>query len=171
MNTPTGTARSAYLRSVSSTLTDVALTITPDKVATGGGLQFSAAGRSVTGGGEYRAKLVLRNDARAHISLVRNSATGAETTIRSAVLVPGLTYAAGTPVRVRVQVNGVSPTTIRARAWSDGTPEPANWTVSATDSTAALQVPGSLGLVTYLSSSATNGPLTLAVDDLIAVQP
>ena len=40
-----------------------------------------------------------------------------------------------------------------------------------TDTTPALQAPGSIGLYSYLSSSATNAPLMLLVDDLVARVP
>lgn len=166
-----GSGRTAYLRSVSSSASDLTLTLSPDKLTTGGGLYVSVAGRWVSGAGEYRAKARLRSDGRVELSLVRTTATGAETTLRSAVVVPQATYSAGGTISVRVQVTGTSPTTIRARAWMSGTAEPTTWLVTTTDSTAALQVPGGVGLMAYLSSSATNAPITLAVDDVIAVRP
>lgn len=166
----TGATRTATLRSVSRTSTDLVMTLSPDKLTTGGGLYANGIGRWVSGGGEYRAKLVLRSDGRAALSLVRTTATGAETTIASSVVVPNLTYAAGTSVKLRLQVTGTSPTTIRARAWSAAS-EPSTWQVSTTDSTAALQAPGGVGIAGYLSSSATNAPITLAVDDLVATVP
>ena len=49
--------------------------------------------------------------------------------------------------------------------------EPTDWLVSTTDPTAGLQVAGGLGISTYYSSTATNAPLVLAVDDLQAVVP
>lgn len=76
----------------------------------------------------------------------------------------GITATAGTTVTARVQVTGTSPTTIRAKAWT-GSTEP-DWQVTATDSTAGLQTAGGIALGTYLSSSATNGPLTLRWDSL-----
>jgi hypothetical protein len=71
-------------------------------------------------------------------------------------------------VRVRVQVQGTNPSVLRVRAWLVGSAEPAGWQATANDSTAALQAAGSLRLSTYLSSSATNGPVAVAYDDLIA---
>ncbi|MCU0263746.1 MAG: PKD domain-containing protein [Candidatus Nanopelagicales bacterium] len=164
-------SRTAYLRSVSSSATQLALSLSPDKVTTGGGLYISVAGRAVVGQGEYRAKLRLRSDARADLTLIRTSATGVETTIGTAVLVPNLTYAAGSTVHMRLEVAGTNPTTIRARAWDSAATEPTTWLRTATDTTAGLQVPGSIGLTSYYSSSATNAPLVLAVDDVSAVVP
>ena len=102
---------------------------------------------------------------------MRTSATGAETTIRTSAVVPSLTYTAGSSVRVRLEVTGTSPTTIRARAWAGTAAEPTDWLVSTTDTTAAMQVPGAIGINSYYSSTATNAPLVLSVDDLTAVVP
>ena len=77
----------------------------------------------------------------------------------------GLSFAAGDTFLLRVQAEGASPTTIRARAWEQGTAEPASWQATATDTTAGLQQAGSVGIRTVnLSSTAT----TLRFDDLAA---
>ncbi len=80
--------------------------------------------------------------------------------------VAGLTVSAGDLVNVRTQAFGTSPTTLRVKVWAVGGEEPANWTASVSDSTAALQVAGGLGLRTYLSGSATNAPVLGLFDDL-----
>jgi PKD repeat protein len=166
-----GGGRNAYLRAVSSSTTGIVLTLSLDKLTTGSGLYVSAAGRAATGVGEYRAKLRFGSNGQADLSLIRTSSTGAETTIRTAVVVPNLTYAAGTSVRLRTEVIGTSPTTIRARAWRADSAEPASWLVTTTDATAGLQAPGAIGINSYYSSGATNAPLVLSVDDLQAVVP
>jgi hypothetical protein len=51
--------------------------------------------------------------------------------------------------------------------WVDGTAEPTAWTVSTTDNTAGVQTAGSAGLDTWLSSTATNAPVTLSIDDFV----
>ena len=91
-----------------------------------------------------------------------------ETSVGSDVLVANVTLAAGDFIRVRAKVTGASPTTIRVRAWADGTAEPTTWTYTGTDSVAALQAPGGVGLQAYLSSSTTNAPVLVTVDDLRA---
>ena len=60
---------------------------------------------------------------------------------------------------------------IRAKAWAVGSPEPLAWAPSATDSTTGLQAPGAIGVVPYLSASATNAPITLSFDGLVATAP
>ena len=89
-------------------------------------------------------------------------------TTLTAADVAGAELRAGTKLSLRLQVTGTSPTTIRAKVWADGTTEPATWQLSTTDSTAALQVPGSIGLHSYLSGSSTNVPSYVSFDDLWA---
>ncbi len=171
MSHTAGGGRNAYLRAVSSANTRLVMTLSPDKLATGSGLYSSIVGRAVTGAGEYRAKARLRSDGRIELSLIRTSATGTETTIRAAALVPNLTYTPASSFRVRMEVTGTSPTTVRARAWDAAAAEPTDWLVSTTDSTAGMQVAGAIGINSYYSSTATNAPLVLSVDDLAAVVP
>ena len=45
------------------------------------------------------------------------------------------------------------------------------WATSATDSTTGLQAPGAIGVVPHLSASATNAPITLSFDGLVATAP
>ncbi|MFD5277952.1 PKD domain-containing protein [Pseudarthrobacter sp. NPDC058362] len=161
---------SAYLGSVSSSATDVYLVLATDKPATGSGIYTSVIGRRVPGSGEYRAKLQLTSTGSVNLSLVRATSSGAETTLTGGT-VAGLNYAVGDRLGIRLQVTGTSPTTVRARVWELGTAEPAMWQRTVTDSTAVLQVPGSVGIMTYLSGSATNAPLTVLIDDLRAAAP
>jgi hypothetical protein len=49
-------------------------------------------------------------------------------------------------VMLRVELAGVNPTAVRARAWLDGTPEPSTWLLNTTDSTSTEQKPGMIGV-------------------------
>ena len=95
-------------------------------------------------------------------------ANGTETALSPLTTVAGLTYNTTNGVRIRVQATGTNPTMLRTRVWPGGTAEPSTWNATATDSTAALQVAGGLGLTSYLSSSATNAPVSARFDDLSA---
>ena len=161
-----GSGRNVHLSGVTPSSTDMVFTMSVDKAVTGGGLYVSPIGRRVVGVGEYRAKIRLLSNGQVHLTLVRTNSTGAETTIRQQVTVAGLTVMAGTQVRVRLQVTGAGPTTVRARVWAVGTAEPTAWAASVTDATAGMQVGGSVGFNTYLSGSATNAPLTVRFDDV-----
>ena len=79
----------------------------------------------------------------------------------------GLTHTAGAFIRLRAQVSGTNPTTIRIRAWADGTTEPTTWQYTATNSVAALQAAGGVGLQAYLSSATTNAPVLVTFDDFL----
>jgi PKD repeat protein len=151
----------AALGAVSSTATDLHVTTTPS-VAPGGTLQITASGR-VVGAADYGGLLKLYSD-----GSVQLYATRTGTAIGGGV-VSGVTWSAGVPMHVRVQVTGTSPTVVRARTWRDGTPEPSAWTASASDATAALQAAGGLKLNAYLSGAAPTST-TLLWDDLAATR-
>lgn len=91
--------------------------------------------------------------------------------LAAAKTISGLALGVGDRLNVRVLVTGSSPTTIQVKAWKDGTTGPAAWSRTATDSFAGLQVAGSTGLRSYLSSSATNAPVTVRVDNWLAAVP
>ena len=82
---------------------------------------------------------------------------GTETALKT-VVVPGVTYTPGMVLNVRLQVTGTSPTTLSSMVWANGTTQPATWQATTTDSTSILQVAGAVGLLAYLSGSATNAP-------------
>lgn len=95
------------------------------------------------------------------VNLVESSLTGRA--------VAGLTYAPGSRLVMRIVIDGAGPTSLRGRIWAAGTPEPSTWTIVASDSEPGLQAAGPVGLRVYTSSTATNGPVTVAVDDFKAV--
>ena len=96
---------------------------------------------------------------------ISRTVNGTSTVMRQLNLA-GVTYAAGDTIRVRFQVTGNGTTTLNAKAWKVGTAEPAAAQATATDSTAALQAAGSFQIVSYLSASSTNAPVTVSVDNL-----
>ena len=80
---------------------------------------------------------------------------------------PGVTYTAAMPLKVRLQVTGTAPTTIRVKVWPASGTEPTSWFETTTDTT-ALQSTGTIALTSYLSSSATNAPLIARFTNLTA---
>ena len=64
------------------------------------------------------------------------------------------TYTAGTPLNVHVQVFGTGTTQVRASVWTTGT-EPATFQMSRTDTTAALQALGAVGLNAHRPTGTT----------------
>jgi hypothetical protein len=77
-------------------------------------------------------------------------------TVLQAMQVPGIVRAAGDAFELKVSVTGVSPTTITAKLWRVGAAEPASPQLTVTDSTAALQGAGYVGLHGNRSGSATS---------------
>jgi PKD repeat protein len=166
-----GTTRTAYLASVSAPAADAVVSFGLDKLPTGSGAYLTTYPRRITGQGTYSAEARVTSTGAVSLELSRTNSTGAETVIQAATTIAGLTYAVGDKLTVRVQAVGSSPTTVRAKVWKTGTTEPTGWQRSVTDSTAGLQAAGHVGFSSYLSSSATNGPITVAVDSLIVTAP
>jgi hypothetical protein len=87
------------------------------------------------------------------------------------VLVPGVTHTAGATLMVHGQMVGTNPTTIRVNVWPQGQPEPAGWAYSVTDSAAALQTAGAVGLRALLSSAGSNAPVVFTIDNYLVTSP
>ncbi|GAB2849821.1 PKD domain-containing protein [Microbacterium insulae] len=153
-----GSTLTATLPAVDSTAVDARATLSFDRIPNRS-LTFTTAARQV-GSNAYAARTVVNANGTFTVHAMRDGTALAGGTV------PGATLTPGAKLRLRVQVEGTSPTTIRARAWLDGAAEPTSWTATATDSTAALQQPGGLRFTSYLSSSATNGPVIVSVDDV-----
>jgi hypothetical protein len=63
-------------------------------------------------------------------------------------------------------VTGSNATTLRAKVWNSASAQPDNWLATGTDSSAALQAAGSIGLKPYLSGQATNAPVVVTYSGL-----
>jgi PKD repeat protein len=165
---PVGRTVTAKLTAVQNQDTDLTTQVWSDDAITGGGVFVSPIVRSSTGG-DYRARVKLLATGAVQTSLtVVVGAT--ETALTSTVTVPGMTLTPGTKLQIRAQASGSAPTTLRYRVWLDGTAEPSTWQQSVTDSTTGLQAAGSVGLLAYVSSSAT-APAVLHFDNFAAVRP
>lgn len=156
-----GERANAYLTGAASVDSDLTVTMGVEQAVTGGGIYLSAIGRRVDGN-DYRARAKLQQSGAVQVQLTRGG-TGLKY-----FTIPGLSYAPGDQLKLRLQVTGSSPTTLNAMVWKLGDAVPVAWQVSATDSTAALQQAGSIGLSVYVSGSATVSPVTATFDDLVA---
>ncbi|MFI7589619.1 PKD domain-containing protein [Spongisporangium articulatum] len=159
----------ASLNGVSQTSTDTLVTFSSDKVVSGNGAYVWVTGRKV-GTNEYRGRARLLSSGGVAVQVSR-TANGAETAIGSETTVAGLTYAAGTQLNMRLQVDGTGTTTLRFRVWRADQTEPTTWQKTGTDTTAALQAAGGVGFNTYLSGSSTSAPVTISFDDLAVTKP
>jgi hypothetical protein len=86
---------------------------------------------------------VVQGAGRSHIFLraQRNEGTNLGSDVDT-----GVPASEGATIYLRVEFAGVNPTAIRARAWPAGTPEPTTWPLNVTDSTAAEQTGGMVGV-------------------------
>jgi hypothetical protein len=170
MRLTAGANRAAALTPVLARDVDVSFRVATDKVAAGAPVYVYSAARRISASSAYWLKLTLGTDGSVWLHASRHVAN-TEQGIGSAVRVSGLTHKAGTFIRLRSQVTGASPTTIRLRAWADGEAEPTGWIYTATDSTTALQVAGAVDVRAYLGSKASNAPLNVRFDDYLVTSP
>lgn len=159
-----GQTRSNLLTGVAAQDVDARVALSSDVVANGGGLHLNYLVRKTTAG-DYRLKLRISSAGAVTVSLAKVVGT-AETLIVNRTL-SGYTHTAGAKLQLRLQaVTEGAGTALRGKVWADGTAEPTDWFVSVTDAQAELQGTGQIGILSYLSGSATNVPVTVSVDDI-----
>lgn len=163
---PRGTTRTARPTDVLLTDATVEADLRIGTAPSGSGTYVSLLGRD-SGSQSYRAKLTFRAGGSTALAITRNAA-GTDTAL-AAVTLPG-SVPAGSLLRVRFDLSGTAPTTLRASAWPVAAAEPAGWMLTATDATAALQPAGGVGLDAYVSSTATASQ-TVQVDRVAVVRP
>lgn len=161
--TAVNTAGNARLNAVSSQSFDITTRVSIDQAPVGSGVWLNVAGRSVNSGNEYRARVRFASNG-VHLALTKIT-TGSSASFLVADTTTGLTATPGQWYRVRVNAFGSNPTTIRAKVWLDGQPEPNTWLVTTTDSTAALQASGNPAVSTWMQGT-TPLPLNFRFDDL-----
>jgi hypothetical protein len=156
-----GRGASARLSDVSTANGDLVTALSVQEPLSGGGTYVSLQGR-VVGNSDYRATLRFRSDGKVALYLGRR-VDGREHTI-SGTYVPGLASRAGTSVNLRLSVTGTNPTRLAAKAWPTSGKEPSDWQLSTKDGSTRLQRAGTVGLVTYLSSSASRHQVVTVAD-------
>ncbi len=153
-----GVTRSAYLGATLRDSSDTTLSFSSDKAADSAPTYLSVIGRRVSSTADYRTEIKINTNGTLAVSI------GALQGLTTAVNIGGGTktlpgpVTAGTVVKVRMQTFGTSPTTVQAKVWLASASEPTDWTVTTTDTYAALQAPGGIGFRANLSGSATNAP-------------
>ena len=156
-----GQTNAAMLPGVGSTDSDLQTTFSTDKVPNGSGIYLDLIGRRTGINLQYGARLMVRSDGQVGVWLTALNGTTSLVTLKPQIIAPGVSTANSGQVKVRLQVTGTSPTSVRAKVWPAAGTEPAAWQLNTTDSFAGLQSAGYVGISPYLSSSATNGPVTL----------
>lgn len=161
-----GKEPATFLPAVTALDLDVTVDFVVPNGIDGNGTYYRSTPRFISGKGNYRATVRAKTGSVFTMTLSVYPTGGTEKMLGSVDL--PFSAAPGTVVRVRGQVVGQNPTTLRGSAWRADEPEPSTWVLVATDDTPVLQAPGSPGMMVYVSSSATGGPFTLEFDNLVA---
>jgi len=161
-----GQTRQVFLNSVSKRDTDTTATVRLGAAPGGSGAYASLVARHVAPTVEYRGTARVRASGAVSVLIYRMNGSQPETIIGQEVSVPGLSAAPGATLSLRLRAAGASPTTLSLTVWQSGSTEPSPQ-VTASDSTAALQVPGVPGITAALSSTSGSTVVRFSFDDLV----
>lgn len=169
---PKGVGTSAFA-SLSPTVRDVELAVTwRSNWRPTGGIFLTLRARNNAGQADYLATLTWRPDTEATgLSVTVPNPDGGKGIATSIPL--GAQLVDPAPARVRFQIVGSNPTTLRAKVWSLSQSEPAAWTIEIENSEPRVQGPGSFGLEAYLSGLANvdagKVPAQITIDHFEAI--
>jgi hypothetical protein len=164
ISVPAGQARQIELRSINASRLSVVVTVDTNRLPTGGSHLIFVVARRRDAATMYRARLRLAPNGSVHAGVEVNG------TLLDEEPVGGLSHTPGTPLRLRAQVTGTNPTTIRVKAWKANSSEPSAFALTVTDNTSGLQQGGAVGLGAR-STETVGGPVAVTFDDLSAVSP
>ena len=160
---PNGATDAATLNSVSQQNVNMLVDVRPDQLAAGSGLYSTLVARRI-GTSDYRLTARLMPGGVVHLTLAK-VVNGTLTTFGEQNI-SGLTYTAGDVLRIRfTALTAGASTALSGTIWKSSGPEPAAPQVTATDSTAGLQAPGAVGLITHSGPTGT-APITATYDNL-----
>jgi parallel beta-helix repeat protein len=162
-----GSVRSATLPQVSLRDVSVRFRMLTNRLANGDGTFVYATARITADGSQYRLGVHVKPGGHVNVLVVR-MLHGHRTTIGSESPVSGVLATTSRFLWLRVQVEGTAPTTLRVKAWTGGSSEPATWTKTVKDFGTGLGSAGAVGVRAVLSTSTTNVPVRVLVDDLVA---
>jgi PKD repeat protein len=148
-----GNNTGAFLGGVAQTSADVRTSFRLSSTPTGSGTFVYVSGRRIAADKDYRLRVRVAPNGQVWLALSRVS--GTESWPGGETVVPGLVHAPGSVLNVRLQVSGTGATDIRGTVWADGSPEPVVPQLTRTDTTAALQVAGGVGLAAYRPTATT----------------
>ena len=162
--TAVNTAGTARLLSTPLADADVQVRVATDQVPVGSGYWLNVVGRSVSSANEYRTR--VRFSSTGLFVGAYRVVNGGSSSVIGAEVPTGLVATPGQFYRIRMNVSGTNPTTIKIKVWLDGATEPTNWLVTQTDFSASIQAPGTVGLTTWMQGT-TLLPLVFSFDDLV----
>lgn len=129
--------------------TDTRVSFSTDQTAAGDSFLVNVLARWLGTSDFYSARAELDAAQGITLSLRRSTTAGGDTTLGS--FTTPLTHSTGTSYTVRLRVLG---TTLWAKLWTTGSPEPSDWQLTADDS--ALTAAGSVGVRSMARSATTN---------------
>ena len=162
--TAVNTSGTARLLSTPLADADVQVRVAADQTPVGSGYWLNVVGRSVSSANEYRAR--VRFSSTGLFVGAYRVVNGGSSSVMGTEVSTGLAVTPGQFYRVRMNVSGTNPTTIKIKVWLDGATEPASWLVTQTDSSASIQAQGTVGLTTWIQGT-TPLPLIFTFDDLV----
>lgn len=154
-----GNTREARLAGVSGTNSVVDVEIASNVASAGGTTSVTVIGRQV-GNSVYSARVRFEPAGVIRLYIMRD-----ETLLGGAIYTAPDAYVAGSPLKLRLSVTGTNPTTIAAKLWPAASAEPATWQLSATDTTAAMQAAGAVGVKVAVSSASTVPSTAISIDE------
>ncbi len=154
--------REARLAGVSESRARTETTFWSDVASVGGTTSVTLIGRQV-GTSTYSARVRLEPNGLMRLYLLRDE------TLLGNQLLPA-TYAPGTRYTVSISAVGTSPTTLSAKVWPTAAGPAQAWHLEATDTTAALQSPGTVSIKVAVSSASTNPTTRVSFDDVKVVR-
>ncbi len=147
------------LARATSTLSKTKVAFTVPK---SGSVSLTLIGRKV-GDSYYGARITISASGLARVYALRGDTQLGATSYRIKEK-----YKSGKALQLKTQVSGTKPTTVRVKVWAAGKSEPSKWSLMATDSTAALQAAGYVGVKTYEGATA-KGPTQVRLYDYRSV--
>jgi hypothetical protein len=161
IRTPAGRIRQVDLLDVNEADVDARMTVTTSRAPFMGSHEVGFALRRVDAATMYLARLRYGTLGRLYLGVEGGGAVLDEVEVVDAPPI-------GTPLILRAEVVGVSPTRIRVKTWAAGTTEPDGWALTVEDSTPALQHSGAIGVVSASTELVGRTPVVVTVDDLSA---
>lgn len=156
---PVQRSAEAYAQ-ISPAMTDVSVStsIAFQAVPKGATAYVGTLLRSTPGAGFLLPRLAVGVDGSARLNLRHSPSRGVWEALGADAVLP-FQVGPGTKVMLRAEAVGNAPTTLRARAWLAGTPEPTTWQVSATS--AGVPARGSSGYFTYTGSAGVSSQVVV----------
>ncbi|MGI5443830.1 hypothetical protein ACQEV4_42760 [Streptomyces shenzhenensis] len=158
-------SRYSLLPAVSGPDVDLVVDVATSALAAGASQYLGPLARALDVNNLYQARVNFTAGQAVQITLQKRVG-GTQTDLASATAV-GISHVASSFYTCRFQVQG---STLRAKVWPAGTPEPVAWLVTATDT--ALTAAGAVGVRSVLDNSNTNTlPVTASFDNFTVLNP